>query len=306
MHTSDVTTKFEMVVRRIHPKATLLKASKLEGGVSAQVTALEIELPGGEQRKVVVRQYGEANLLSDPSVASHEFSLLKILRSHDLPVPEPLYADESNEILPSPYLVVSFIDGKAVDEPSNITDFVKQMADILARIHAARVSEELAFLPDQTKVFTNQLQKRPQKLDETLSESRIRDVLASAWPPTQTNDSVLLHGDFWPGNSIWKHNKLAGIIDWEDAGYGDPLADLGNGRLEILMFFGPEASETFTNHYQSLMPALDYGNLPYWDLCAALRPAGKMAEWGLDGETLQKFQNGHRHFVDQAIEKLAV
>lgn len=305
MLTSDIMSKFEMIVHKLNPQARLLKASKLEGGVSAQVTALEMKLPSGKHQKVVVRQYGEANLSSDPNVAAHELELLKTLRLHDLPVPEPLCADESNEILPGPYLVVAFIDGETVDDPSDVTDFVGQMADVLAKIHKVYVGENLAFLADQTKVFTKKLQGRPLQLDETLSEGRIRDTLADAWPPAQTNGSALLHGDFWPGNTMWKDGKLAGVIDWEDAGYGDPLADLGNGRLEILMFFGVEAMEEFTRRYQSLMPNLDYDNLSYWDLCAALRPAGKMAEWGLDDETLRKLQSGHRQFVDQAIEKLA-
>lgn len=306
MHTPDTTTKFENIIHKIHPQATLLNVTKLEGGVSAQVMALEIKLPNGEHQKLVVRQYGEANLLSDPKVATHELTLLKVLRAHDLPVPEPLYADESNEILPSPYLVVSFINGETVDEPLDVTQYVGQMADVLASIHAINVGEELAFLPNQTEAFTRKLQDQPPKLDEALSEDRIRDILTNTWPPVQTNESVLLHGDFWPGNTMWKHDKLAGVIDWEDAGYGDPLADLGNGRLEILMFFGVAAMETFTDRYRSLMPDLNYANLPYWDLCAALRPAGKMTGWGLDDETLYKLQNGHKKFVDQAIQKLAI
>jgi aminoglycoside phosphotransferase (APT) family kinase protein len=306
MHIPDTTNKFEAIIHRIDPRFTLLNATKLEGGVSAQVTALEVRLPHGEHRKLVVRQYGKANLSSDPKVASHELGLLKVLRSHNLPVPEPLYADESNEVLSSPYMVIAFIDGETVYEPMDATDFVKQMADVLVRIHAINVNEDLSFLPNQTKVFTDRLQQRPSTLDETLSESRIRDALASVLPPIQANKSVLLHGDFWPGNTIWKHGKLAGVIDWEDAAHGDPLVDLGNGRLEILMFFGVGAMQVFTDLYRSLAPDIDYTNLAYWDLCAALRPAGKMAEWGLDNETLQKLQNGHRNFVDQAIQKLAV
>lgn len=70
-------------------------------------------------------------------------------------------------------------------------------------------------------------------------------------------------------------------------------------RLEILMSFGREATEEFTSHYQSLCLGLHYGNLPFWDLCAALHPAGKMAERGLDDVTLHKLHAGHKEFVDQ-------
>lgn len=298
--------KFQQIADKVYPGAKLIEHKKLEGGVSAQVFALELALPDAGSQKVVVRQYGEVDLRADANIATHEFELLRLLKDQDLPTPKPFYVDESGEILPSPYLVVEFIDGKTVDEPANTLEFVGQMADVLTKIHQVEASFELSFLPNQQQAFTEKLAMKPTQPDESLSESRIRDELLTHWPPTQQNKSVLLHGDFWPGNTMWKDDKLAGVIDWEDAGIGDPLADLGNGRLEILMLFGPEASEEFTNRYKSLMPNLNYGNLPYWDLCAALRPAGKMADWGLDDATLNKLQAGHKKFVDQAIAKLVI
>ena len=55
---------------------------------------------------------------------------------------------------------------------------------------------------------------------------RIRDMLASAWPFPRPNPPALLHGDYWPGNILWKDGRLAAVIDWEDACLGDPLVDL--------------------------------------------------------------------------------
>lgn len=294
----------ELVAQKVHPESKLVDAKNLEGGVSAQITLLEVEQSDGARQKLIVREYGKANLEHDPHSALHEDSLLRVLRSHALPVPEPLYADESCTILPTPYVIVSFIDGETVDEPADVTDFVRQMARALARVHTIPVNADIEFLQNQTEIFTGKLQHPPTALDESLSEGLIRDILAKTWPPKQANVSVLLHGDFWPGNTMWRDDQLVGVIDWEDATIGDPLADLGNGRLEILMFFGPEATEAFTTEYRSLMPDIDYSNLPYWDLCAALRPAGKMSTWGLDDVTLQKLQRGHKLFVNQAIQKI--
>jgi aminoglycoside phosphotransferase (APT) family kinase protein len=290
--------KFQQIVEKISPAARLASFKKLEGGVSAQVFALEAELSDGSSQKFVVRQYGDANLEADASIATHEYQLLELLYSRNLPVPKPYLADESRSILTSPYLVVGFIDGQTVEGPADATPYVRQMAEVLAKIHEVAAPD---FLPDQQEVFTEKLSKRPDQPDNTLSESRIRDALAKHWPPTQQNSSVLLHGDFWPGNTMWQGKKLSGVIDWEDAAIGDPLADLANGRLEILMFFGQEAMEAFTDCYKSLVPDISYENLAYWDLCAALRPAGQMSEWGLDSATLLKLQSGHKMFVDQAL-----
>ncbi|MBE0338234.1 hypothetical protein [Paenibacillus sp. 23TSA30-6] len=52
-----------------------------------------------------------------------------------------------------------------------------------------------------------------------------------------------------------------------------PLADLANGRLEMLWAFGIDAMNDFTREYKTVMPAVDFTNLPYWDFYAALRPA---------------------------------
>ena len=106
--------------------------------------------------------------------------------------------------------------------------------------------------------------------DPSSMERRIDELLVSAGPLAEGNAPALLHGDYWPGNSMWREEKLVAVIDWEDAELGDPLIDLARSRAEIVWIFGVEAMELFTREYQSLM-AVDYNNLPYWDLCAVLR-----------------------------------
>nr|WP_232345185.1 phosphotransferase [Paenactinomyces guangxiensis] len=128
--------------------------------------------------------------------------------------------------------------------------------------------------------------------------------MESAWPLPERNKSVLLHGDFWPGNLLWKDGQLVAVIDWEDAAFGDPLADVANCRLEILWAFGIDAMNDFTHQYQSMVTTIDFTHLPYWDLCAALRPALKISEWGLDESTEKMMRAKHKLFVNQAFEKL--
>jgi aminoglycoside phosphotransferase (APT) family kinase protein len=112
-----------------------------------------------------------------------------------------------------------------------------------------------------------------------------------------------LHGDYWPGNILWKDGRLAAVIDWEDARVGDPLDDLANCRLEFLWTLGVDAMNEFTERYKS-QTSIDCTNLPYWDLVAALRPCGKLSTWGLDAAVEQQMRNRHRSFVDEAITAL--
>ncbi len=148
------------------------------------------------------------------------------------------------------------------------------------------------------------MRERPANVDESLDERRIRNVLEVAWPFPQRNTSALLHGDFWPGNVLWKDGQLVAIIDWEGAMLGDPLADVANNRMEILWAFGGDAMQRFTQKYQS-MTTIDFTYLPYWDLCAALRLVAQMAQWGLDDAIEKTMRERHRWFVTQAFEKLS-
>jgi len=298
--------KFAQVVHRIDPQSKLLRTRELKGGISAQVTALEIERPDGQTKKMIVRQHGEVDLKHNPRIAADEFKLLHLLQSYGLATPTPYYLDQSGEIFSTPYIVIEYIEGKSEFALSNIPDLILQFATQLSRIHAVDCSKlDVSFLPTAEKRYTEMLRKRPTHLDESIDERRIRDILQAAWPFPQRNTSVLLHGDFWPGNILWQDGQLVGVIDWEDAQLGDPLADVANSRLEILWAFGLDAMQSFTQQYQS-MTAIDFTNLPYWDLCAALRPASKFAEWAADDLTKKTMQEGHLWFITQAFEKLSV
>jgi aminoglycoside phosphotransferase (APT) family kinase protein len=302
---SSYNDKFAQVAQKLDPQSRLLRAWKLEGGISAQVTALEIEQPGEQTRKVLVRQHGAADLARNPRIAADEFRLLRLLRAEGVAAPEPYLLDQSGEIFSTPYIVIEYIEGASEFAPPYLPDFLQQMTAHLARIHRLDCAKlDVTFLPAMAERYTRGLKERPARLDESLNEGKIRDVLEAAWPLPQRNPTALLHGDFWPGNLLWRDGRLVGIIDWEDAALGDPLADLANGRLEILWAFGRDAMQLFTRQYQSMLK-LDLTSLPYWDLCAALRPISKAAEWAEWAADEQVMREGHRWFVEQALSSLA-
>jgi len=293
--------KFEQVVHRIDPQSKLLRTWQLNGGVSAHVTGLEIERPDGQTKKMIVRRHGDGDLKQNPHVAADEFKLLQTLQSAGLATPRPYHLDQSGTIFSTPYVVVEYIEGQPEFAPADVTDLILQLATHLVKIHRVDGTHlDLSFLPQQA----TGLGERPANLDESLDEGRIRQTLESAWPLPQRNKSVLLHGDFWPGNMLWKDGHLVGVIDWEDASLGDPLADLANSRLEILWAFGIDAMHRFTHHYQS-MTTIDFTHLPYWDLCASLRPASRIAAWAGDDVTEKTMREGHRLFTTQAFVKLS-
>ncbi len=269
--------KFEQVIRKITPKSRLLRTWNLEGGGSSEMAALEIEDSNGLIRKVVLRLPRKGAIKQNIQKIEREFKILQMTFSLGLPTQKPYYLDRSCEIFSRPYMVIEYIDGKQEFAPSNLSDYILQMATHLAGIHSVNCSvSDLSFLSEKAEIF-DELSHRKSINNSLLSsdEGLIREVLKDVWPLHQRNSSLLLHGDFWTGNILWQDDKLVAIIDWEEGRAGDPLIDLVITRLDILCIFGIEAMDSFTTHYKSLM-AIDYTDLPYWDLWAALRLGRKV------------------------------
>lgn len=293
---------FAQLVQQFARGAQLLRTWPLAGGVSAQVTALEIERPDGQIGRMVVRQHGAADLRQNPQIAADEARLLQIVRAAGVAAPVPYHVDQSGAIFPTPVLVVEYVEGGADQAPADMLGRIAQIAAQLARIHAVDpAAHDLAFLPDQTGRFTRALAEPP-SADPSPEELRIRAALAPRWPPPRGR-ATLLHGDYWPGNLLWRGGQIAAVIDWEDAALGDPLADLGNARLEITWADGEGAADLLTQQYQALTGA-DMSTLPLWDLYAALRPAVKMAGWGLDAETERGMRAALAQFIERAIAQM--
>lgn len=291
------------IIQRFRPGARLLAARPLAGGVSAEVTALEVAHPDGRAETLVLRRHGAADLARDPDIAAHEFRLLQVLQAAGVPAPRPLHLDTSGTILPTPFLLQSFVDGDPEDVPADLNDQMRRIAEALAAIHRVPASD-VPFLPRQEEQAATLIARPRPEPDETLAESRLRAALAAAWPPPRRNPPALLHGDVWPGNLLWRDGRLQAVVDWEDAAAGDPLADLANARLELFLDLGEDAMAALTRHYLALSAidrSIDLGALPLWDLWAALRPIAGLPGWDLEPAEERSLRERHRAFTGRAL-----
>jgi aminoglycoside phosphotransferase (APT) family kinase protein len=127
--------QFERLFQKLESGSRLLCTWELTGGVSAQVTALEIERPDGEINRVIVRRHGDVDLNRNPHVAGNEYRLLQILQTAGLATPAPYYLDRSGEIFATPYVVLEYIEGQPEFDPSNLNDLILQLATHVAGIH---------------------------------------------------------------------------------------------------------------------------------------------------------------------------
>ncbi len=253
---------FVRLAEKLAPGGRLLRAWQLKGGLSAGMTALELALPGGDRHRLVLRQ-------AAPGLREMA-RLLGWLRARGMPVPAPVYFGPDGQRAYGAALALAYIEGSPQFAPSRPRDYACKLADQLAALHALPPAAELNFLPYPYPPGLRPFERPPENWDESLGEGRIRARLVRAAARVCPTAPALLHGDYWPGNLLWQGDQLVGVIDWEDAALGDPLADLAIARLDLAWIIGPEAMHAFTARYLQLRP-LDTAGLPYWDLCAALR-----------------------------------
>ena len=300
MTTVAASRRFKQLVRRFDPYATLYSHRSLPGGYSADVTVLELETRNGTRRKLIHRLHGAVDLQQNPNVASDEFRVLQITHAADLATPEPVYLDVTDPLFPTPSLVLEYVEGVTDLKPEDPADYVRQMARELARIHRMDTAgRDLDFLLRLEDGCAESLGRQGDPDIVSTDERALLDLLVPCWPLSRNNKPVVLHGDYWPGNTLWQDGCLAAVIDWEDTRRGDPLFDVSNARFEILMLFGPGIMDTFTRHYESLNP-VDFGCLPWWDLYTALRVVNKLGFLATEERDESLIRADHRGFVEQA------
>ena len=308
--------RWARLAQQVVPHGDLRRTWPLSGGISATMTACEVAAPDGQLMRLIVRRPSDGVLRRNPSAARDEFRLLQATHRLGLATPTPYLLDESGAVFDAPYLVIEYIEGGPDFAPADGTDYVRQCATQLARIHgvdAARL--ELPFLAQRAADAADDFGAYPVRAADTLDARRIYDTLAAVWPLPSRHAPALLHGDFWPGNLLWRDGQLVAVIDWEDAKLGDPLNDLAISRLDMLCIFGMEAMQAFTYYYQTVA-AVDMTHLPYWDLYAALRLvrladadfdawAAFYPPFGRPDITAQTMLDHTRAFIDQAAAMLA-
>lgn len=203
----------------------------------------------------------------DPARAAQEFRLLQLLATRGLPVPAPLRLDGAA------------LEVEHVESERPPAEIAQPLARALARLHSAGIPlGEVSFLQKQGD----------------------RAAALIGMPPPRANEPMLLHGDFWPGNCLWRGGDVAAIVDWEDAATGDPLADVGNCRLELLWATDQRAVATFTEAYAAARPGTDLGALAYWDLFACLRLGPDIHLWGFDRDTEKRMREQVEAFGSEA------
>jgi aminoglycoside phosphotransferase (APT) family kinase protein len=277
----DVPPDIAPAVAALEPGGQLVGIRALTGGVSADVFGLEIATADGGRRRAVFRQHRDAGFKGHGrTVLAKEHRVLTALHAGGLAVPEPyLYADGVD----MPYLLMAWIDGSTEVATDDLPAALDQMARFLATVHAL---DDVALRFVALETIEDPRATAGPLMPRTDLGRRVREQLAARVGEPEGNRLVLLHGDFWPGNVMWRDGRLAAVLDWEDACIGDPLADLATARVELLCQYGDEAMARFTAAYvaahQDLSSPLSLDALPVWEVYVSAGALMSMGEWGLE------------------------
>jgi len=222
-------------------EARVVSLGLLSGGAIQQNWAFEVEMdgrPAVAPTRLVMRTDSLSTIAASRGRAQ-EFALLAAAHGAGVAVPEPLWLDADGIVTGRPMFVMRWMPGiaaghrivKAQRSDAERAAIVGDLGRQLARIHAIRPPRaDLRFLgsPPAHAALASVATMR-QHLDE----------LPSAYPATEyglrwlethapsPNAACLVHRDFRTGNFLLDAIRVAAILDWEFAGWGDRLEDIG-------------------------------------------------------------------------------
>jgi aminoglycoside phosphotransferase (APT) family kinase protein len=250
----------------------------LHGGVSSRMAAFYVNGPDGGHA-FVLRLYGDEAIQRDPSVAAREFAVLGALQSSTVPVPGPVWVDVEGRTFERPAIVTTLLPGGVLGKRRRADVWVDQLAGALVAIHqhtltpsqAGEIGSSESLLPEPAS------QPAERKLEHA-DGSKIWRILRERQPASARSEAVLLHGDFWFGNTLWTADRLSGVVDWEMPAIGPRGYDVGYCHLDLSLSFGQAVADRFVRSYER-GAGQSASDLEWWDLMASWRALPSPDSW---------------------------
>jgi aminoglycoside phosphotransferase (APT) family kinase protein len=136
-------------------------------------------------------------------------------------------------------------------------------------------TEQFDFLPRQQAHVDRGIQRG--RLGDDALEAEVRRTVSRVWPSIG-DEARLVHGDYWPGNTVFLRGRLSGVIDWEMAALGYPAKDVATCRCDLTNLFDLATADAFTRMYEEAA-GRSVANLPFWDLQVATGALQYIDHW---------------------------
>lgn len=224
------------IARQSGGRAQVSDLRQLSGGAIQENWALKLDLEGGDwpgSHDLVLRKDAPSNVAVSHGRAE-EFAILKHAHDAGVTVPVPCVLCEDTSVLGTPFFIMHRAEGTAAGHKLAKMDdndaLAEDLGRNLARIHTIANTDDLAFVskPDGPAAMSSVNEYR-RHLDELPGshpalEWGLRWLEANA---PEGGETVFCHRDYRTGNYMVADGKLTAILDWEFAGWSDPMEDIG-------------------------------------------------------------------------------
>jgi aminoglycoside phosphotransferase (APT) family kinase protein len=272
--------------RAVGPRAKVAAVRPLRGGTSSAVHAVDIR--GTDIVRLVLRRFVRTDWLArEPDLAVREAAALELLRGTGVRAPRLVAVDPTGAEAGVPAVLMTRMAGWVTWAPGDLEPYLRALAEALPPVHAVPV-------PDASPLPA--YEPYGLVLREPPRWSRRPDVWMRAFavfgdPPPCPPGRRLIHRDYHPGNVLWAHGAVAGIVDWVNACTGPPDADAGHCRMNLARAFGLAAADRFLAHHARASGTDAYD--PYWDVVAALG--------GFDEDDVARWTPREEDFLARAV-----
>ena len=285
--------------------AEVLSMQALKGGAIQENWLVDVNLSGGRQLgpiNLVLRKNAAAGIASSHD-RTDEFALLRLAHAGGVTVPRPIAFCADATVLGSPFAVMERVAGSGFG-PGIVKDDTlggdrealgRRLGHELATLHALEPQgADFAFLGERPVNPADVLVRRLRASLDYMGVMRpvlewgLRFAEIKAPPPRRI---VLCHHDFRTGNYMVDTAGLTAILDWEFAGWGDPMADIGWFCAHCWRFSRPDregggvtSRAAFYAGYEAASGhEIDHEAVLFWEVIAHLR-------WAVIA-----LEQGHRH-----------
>lgn len=214
---------------------------RLSGGAIQENWLIGVDIAGGdwEGRHQWVLRTDAASSVALSLNRAQEYAVLRVAHAAGVKVPKVLWLCQDPIVIGRDFYLMECVQGVAsahrvTGDPTLVADrgaLLVELGAALARLHSVTPPHAaLDFLP----------RPREQPARDSIAAYRAYlDTLAESFPvlewglrwcelnvPSDIGIS-LIHRDYRTGNYMVQDGCLAGILDWEFAGWGDPREDIG-------------------------------------------------------------------------------
>jgi aminoglycoside phosphotransferase (APT) family kinase protein len=204
--------------------AKTLRLRRLDGGITSAVHDVAILDANRKPRRYVLRRYTGADHESPVVDVRREAAILTGLAASGLPAPRLIAFDAEAEHCSAPALLMTRLPGRMLLRPADPDDWLRQLAALLPRIHAAQVDAP----PAEIWVDPADLTTHDWSSDDGMWQAAFE--LFHGGPPD--GDRCFSHRDYQQFNLLWTGQSLSGVVDWVFSSYGSPDIDVAHCRAE--------------------------------------------------------------------------